>query len=109
MRRRRGVRGERFRVADVDETREELQRILERRATRAAALHAEGEDAGPAPGKIPLRQRVIGMLGQPRIVHTRDARVPLERLCDLERVVGDPFEPQRERFDALKDLKRVER
>ncbi len=38
------VGGERFGVADIDEPREQAQRVLERRAGCAAALHAERQD-----------------------------------------------------------------
>ena len=52
----RRVRGQRLGVADVDQAREQLQRVLEARAGLAAALHAKREQAGRLAAQVLAHQ-----------------------------------------------------
>ena len=59
MRSRCGVARERLRVADVDEAREQLERVLEALAGRPPAAQAEGQDARRLAGLADALDRVV--------------------------------------------------
>ena len=59
------VRGERLGIADVDEPREQLQRIEEALAAGAPALHAEGQQAEARPAHQLLHEGVVGVVFRP--------------------------------------------
>ena len=101
--------GQRLAVADVHEAGEQLQGVQETFATRTAALHTEGEQAGGAAAHEPTGQRVVGMVLEACIVHPCHCRMRLEELRHGEGVAADAIHAQRQRFDALQDLPGIER
>ena len=103
------VAGERLRVADVDQSREQLQRVLEPRAALEPALHAEADDAAGLAAEVLLHQAVVGVVGQARVVHPADLRMLFQVLGDRHRVLADAVHAQRERLDALQDQEGVHR
>ncbi|CAB3804642.1 hypothetical protein LMG28138_05550 [Pararobbsia alpina] len=69
---RRGMCGQRLRVSDIDEPREQLEGILETRPTRTAALDTEGQDARCLARQILGDERVIRMIDEARMVDPFD-------------------------------------
>ena len=61
------VAGQRLAVADIDQTGDQLQRVLELAAAFAATLDAEIEDAGSLSTHVFLHQRVILVVGQAEV------------------------------------------
>ena len=77
-------------------------------ARLVAALEAEGEYAAGALRADLLGERVIGVLGQARVVHPFDLLVLLEVLGDGHRVLAVLGHAQGQRLDAGEDQERVE-
>ena len=92
------VAGERFRIADIDEPRDQLQRVVEGLAGLEAALDAEGEQRRRVAVEIFLDQRVIGAVGEAGIVDPGDARIVAQEFGDLARVLDMPFDRAAPRF-----------
>ena len=112
MRGRGRVAGQRFVVADVDQSGEQLQGVLEASpglATAALTLDAEGKHAGSAAAHIFLHQGVIGVIGQTGVVDPRDLGVILEELRHFHRVLADAVHAQRQGFQPLQDHEGIER
>ena len=103
------VAGERFGVADVDQTRDQLQRILEARAGFAAALDAEGQQARCLAAEIAVDERLARVVGQAGIVDPFGLRVPLQEFGDFQRVFAVALHAQRQRFQPLQNQEGVER
>ena len=64
-----------------------------------AAFYLEREHAPEATDHLALRQRVLGMARQARVIDALDQRVLLEKTRDLLRVAGVLAHPQRERLE----------
>src|SRR5581483_1378202 len=109
VRRRGGMAGQRLGVADIDEAGDQLQRVVESLARLHAALDAEGEQRGGVAVQILLHQRVIGAIGQARIIDPGDARILAQEFGDLARVLDMALDAQRHRLDALQQHESVER
>ena len=99
---------ERLRIADVHQTLEELQRVVELHARIEAALDAEGENAGGATLHIFLRECVMRMILQSGIAHPLDGLVRLQVLGDALSVLAMTLHAQRQGFHALQKLEGVE-
>ena len=100
---------QRLRVADVGEVAQELRRVDEALAGLRAALDAEVEQPRRALREILLRERVILVVRQARVVHPRDARVVLQELRHRERVRAMAIHAHGQRFQALQQQPGVER
>src|SRR5262249_53963915 len=81
------VASERFGVAHIDQTLEQLERIVKRLAGLEPADDAEGEQRTGAAVRIFLRQRVIGIVGEAGIVHPSDARIRTQEFGDPARIL----------------------
>ena len=101
--------GERFRVADIDQAGDELQRVDEARARVHAALDAETEQAGGKPTEIALDERVVGTVRQTGIVHPGDLRMRLQIAGDAKGIFAVARHAQFKRFQTLQDEESVER
>ena len=109
MRRRCRMAGERFRVAQIHEALEELQCIVEAHAGLQAAADLEGHERAGFAAQVLLHERVIGIVGETRIVHRLDARIAVQELGNLAGVLDMPLDAQRQRLDALQQQKRIHR
>ena len=66
MRRRGRMAGERFRIAQVDQALEQLERVIEAHAGRQAAADFERHQRAGLAAQIFLHQGVIGIVGETR-------------------------------------------
>ena len=103
-----GMAGERFRVADIDQPREQLERIVEPLAGLEPSRHAEGQQRTRPAAQILLRQRVIGAVREAGVVDPSDA-VVAQKPCDLLGILDVALDPQRDGLDALEQQEGVER
>src|ERR1700716_1011725 len=92
MRGRSGMAGEGFCIADIDQPRDQLQRVIEGLAGLKPALDAECEQGRSVAIKVFLHQRVIGAVGKAGIIDPRDARIAAQEVRDLARVLDMPFD-----------------
>ena len=88
---------------------EQLQLADQRDPRLVAALQAEGEHRADAARTESLRQRMIPVGRQARVVDPTDPLVARQMLGDGERVVAMPAHPQRQRLDPVEDQEGVER
>src|SRR5690606_17687384 len=95
MCRRCGMARKRLRIADVDETLEQLQRVVQLHARIESAFHAKGQDAGSSPTHVLLGECMMRMILEPRIADPLNALMPLQELRDPLRVFAVPLHPQR--------------
>ena len=102
------VLDQRFHAAQRLGQREDAHRAQQPEGLRPAAAHAEAEGAAAA-RHLPLRQRVLRVRGQSRMVHPRDRRVPLQPARDFERVEVVRLHAQRQRLDAAQHQEAIER
>ncbi len=109
MRRRGVVDRQRLRIADVREVAEQLKAVDEGLASLKAALYSERDERAAAADEHLLRQFVVVVALQARVVHPGDGVVGLEVLGDLQGVLLVTLHSQRERLDALQDEEGVER
>ncbi|MNL59096.1 hypothetical protein D3C87_1827940 [compost metagenome] len=86
-----------------------MQRVLEARTGLASALHAKREQARHLAAQVLLRQGVVGVVRQAGVVDPFHLRVFAQEVRDLHRVFNNAVHAQRQRFDALQNLERVER
>src|ERR1700760_1773478 len=91
---------ERADVADVDQAREQVERIQKTCAPLSAlarrTFDAECQQAGGSSREVLLHQRVVWMLFEPDVIHPGDLGMLLEKSCDLERVIADAIHAQRQ-------------
>ena len=109
VRRGRRMDDEGLHVRDVCKQRENFEVINEAERCFLPALDLERKDARAAIREIPLVERVVGVIGQRRMVDLLDLRMVLQELHDLLRVLRVPLETKRERLRALQEQKRCER
>ena len=101
--------GERFRIADIDQSRDQLERVIEALAGLHATLDAEGEQRRRIAAEIFLDQRVIGAVGEAGIIDPVDTRVVAQKFGDLARILDMPFDAQRDGLDSLQQQEGIER
>src|SRR5437899_4299767 len=109
MRGARRMDDQRFRVTDIGEMREDLQRLDERTALRARAPQVEAENRTAASRQKLLRKRMVRMAGKVGIGDALNQRMPGKESDDLARVLDMARHAQRERLDPLQDLECGER
>src|SRR6185312_10021721 len=106
--RRRGMAGERFGVADIDEALEQLEAVIEALAGLEPSSDSEGQERAGLSAEIFLRQRVIGAVVKARIVDPGDASVVAQEVRHPGTILDMAFDPQRDRLDALEQQERIE-
>src|ERR1700723_3069648 len=104
-----GMAGEGFRITDIDEPRDQLQRVIEGLAGFEAAFDPECKQRRGVAIQILLDQRIIGTVWKAGIIDPFDARIGAQEVRDLGRVLDVPFDTQRHRFDALQQQEGIER
>src|SRR5579871_4311983 len=109
MRRRCGMTGERFRIADIDEPLEQFQRIVEALARFEAACHAESKERCATAAEIFLCQRVVRIIGKAEILYPLDARMTRKKFGNAIGIVEMALHPQRQSLGSLKQKERGER
>src|SRR5271154_5665047 len=67
-----GMAAQRAGVADIDQSFDKLERIVERLGGLKAACDAKGEQRGPPPAEILARERVVGAVREAGVVDPRD-------------------------------------
>src|SRR5215472_1081896 len=98
-----------LRVADVGEMRQELHCFDEALACRCTALDAEGQDAARSAWKVTLRESVVPVVLEQRIVDPFDARMLGEMARDRQRRVAMARHAQVQRLDSLQQQEGAER
>lgn len=88
-------------VGHVGQQREDLEVVDEPKSLLPAALDVKGEDRASPVGKIPLVKRVVGVVGQARVVDLLHKRVPRQKLHHGLGVLGMAVKTKRERLHAL--------
>ena len=101
--------GQRFRVADVDQPLEQFQRVVETLAGFEPSGHAKSQQRTRPAAEVFLRQRMIGAVVKPGVVHPSDAAVAAQKLRNILGIFDVPLDPQRDTLDALKQQKGAER
>ena len=96
-----GVNHQRFHVSHVREQGEDLQRVDEFERLGLTAFDIEGKDRRAAVGEIFLIPRVVGMIGQGRMIDFFHLRVVHQVLHDLFCVLRVTFQTERKRFRSL--------
>src|ERR1700730_7859565 len=109
MRGARRMAGERLCIADIDEPRDQLQRVVEGLAGLHAALDAEGEPRRGVAVEIFLDQRIVGAVGETGVIDPVDTRIAAQEFGDLACVLDMPLDAQRHGLDALQQQERIER
>ncbi|MGY4328888.1 hypothetical protein ACVWWG_003305 [Bradyrhizobium sp. LB7.2] len=104
-----GWRGQRLGIADIDQARDQLQRIVEGLSCFHAALDAKGEQRGRVAVEIFLHQRIIGTVRETGVVDPGDARVLTQEFGDLAGILAVALHAQRHGLDALDQQEGVER
>ena len=108
MRRRRRVRDERLRVAEVVRDVDDLEGVHQRERLVLATVELERDDR-PAAEHLALGEVVLRVRLQEGVDDARDPGVRLEEPGHLEGAVGHPLDAQRHRLEALDEDPRVER
>src|SRR5690242_5120487 len=67
-----GVRGERLRIAEIDQALEQPQGIEKAPPRLEAAMNAEGQQRAVPPSEVFVGEGVIGIVGKSRIAHPGD-------------------------------------
>src|ERR1700727_381913 len=83
VRGRSGMAAQRAGVADIDQSFDKLERIIEHLGGLETACDAEGEQRGTPPFEILARERVIGAVAEAGVVDPRDAGVSVQKLRNL--------------------------
>src|SRR5580704_14788230 len=83
MRGRSGMAAQRAGVADIDQSFDKLERIVEHLGGLETACDAEGEQRGSPPAEILARERVVRAIAEAGVVNPRDAGVGVQKLCNL--------------------------
>src|SRR5437016_14095637 len=109
MRRGGWMAGQRLRVADVDESLHQLERVVELLPSLEAALDAKRHQGRRAALQIFLCELVIGVVWKSRVVDPLDSAVAIEKLGDASAVLDVPLDPQRHGFAPLQQEKRAHR
>lgn len=104
-----GVDGQRLRVADIRQIRDELEPVDDLAAGGPAPLHAEAQHAAEPALQVLLRQRVARVVLEPRVRHPADVGARVEVPRQGQRVLRVPLRPQAQRLDAQQELLRRER
>ena len=102
-----GVGGQCFGIADIDQTQNHLQRILEARAACAAALDAKIQNARGVAAHVFLHQWVVGMAGQAAVIDPMNFWVLLQKLCNLAGVFANAIHAQRQGLQPLQNQESI--
>ena len=96
-------------VGHVGQQGEDLQVVDELEGFLAAALDIKGKDGGAAVGEILLIQRVVGVIGQGRMVDLLDLGMVGQERDDLLGVLDVALDAQAQSLGALQQQECVER
>ena len=107
--RRRRMDNKRLHIGYIRKQREDLKIVDKSERFLSAALYLEREYACAAVWEILLIERVIGMVGERRMIDLRYLRMLRKILDDLLRVLGMTFESQRQGLGSLKEQECRER
>ena len=97
----------RARVADVDDSLDELKRIIEALRRFEATLNAECQQRRRAPSKIFVGKGAVPVIFEPRIFDPFNSRIVAQGKRDSARVLCMAFNAQGKRLDALQNEKGV--
>jgi|HubBroStandDraft_4_1064222.scaffolds.fasta_scaffold250821_2 hypothetical protein len=101
VRRRGRMAGQRLGVANIDQPLDETERVVEPLAGIEPSFYAERQQRGGAAAQIAPRERVVWTVAKSSVVDPGDARIIAQEVRDLASILDVPFDPQRERLDAL--------
>src|SRR6202453_2370631 len=104
--------GERAYVADVHQSREQLQSIQKGGSAFAplsgGTLQPERQYAGRLPRQIFAHQRMVGMILESRVGGPSDLSVFREVSSDFQRALADTVHSQRQRLNTLENQEGIE-
>ena len=101
VRRRSRMAGQRLGVANIDQPLDETERVVEPLAGIEPSVHAKRQQRRGAAVQIALRELVVWIVAKSSVVDPGDARIIAQEVRDLASILDVPFDPQRERLDAL--------
>ena len=105
MSRRCRVYDQRFRIADICQMRQELNRVDKLFACFTIAFDSEAHKGSIAFFQIFCSNRVIGIVFKPRIIHPADQRMLCQMPGNGKSIFAVPLLPQRQRLKALQKKK----
>lgn len=97
----RGVNDKALDIGYIGKQRENFQAVNKCMCLRYTALDLKSEDRRAAVREIFLIQRMVGMVGQRRMVDMFDLRMICEKFYNLFGILGMALQAQRQRFDPL--------
>ena len=101
--------GQRFGVAKIDETRDEIESVVESDSRFHASLNFKGNEGAGLAAEIFLRERIPGAISEAGEIDPFDRGMVAEELCDAFCVLRVTFHAKRDGFDALEEQKRTHR
>src|SRR5712691_7734331 len=109
MRRGRGVAGQRFGVAQIDESLDQRERVVEFLAALESSLDPKGDERTGTAAKILSREPMKGVLRESGVVDPFHSRILPQIVRYASAVLHMALDPQGNRLDALQQQKRAER
>ena len=109
MRGRSRVAGERFRVAQIHQPLEQLERVVEANAGRQAAAHIESQQRTGSSPQVFLDQPVVGAIRESRVVHGLYPRVGAQEFGHLAAVLDVAVDSKGDGLDSLQQQERIHR
>src|SRR5437667_10694992 len=92
MRRGRGMTRQGLRIAEINQSLDQFQRIVEFSPALEATTNSESEQRACPPAKILCRERVIGILRKTDVVHPGHSRVIAQEFRHALRVFHMPVD-----------------
>src|SRR5208337_4452382 len=109
MRGRGRVTGQCLRIAKVDQSFHQFQRVVKFRGGTVSAAHAEGDQRARASTKISLRELVIWVVFEADVIDLLDALVRAQELGHAACVLYVALNSKRDGLDSLEKQKRAQR
>jgi len=101
--------GERFRVAQIHQPLEQLERVVEANAGRQAAAHIESQQRTGSSPQVFLDQPVVGAIRESRVVHGLYPRVGAQEFGHLAAVLDVAVDSKGDGLDSLQQQERIHR
>src|SRR5258706_4309574 len=99
--------GQRFGIADIHETLDQLERVIELLAGFESSLDSKRHQRAPMAAEIFSRESVIGTVREPRVVDPLNSVIVAQEFGYPPAVLNMTLDPQRHRFDALQEQERA--
>src|SRR5882672_4858701 len=98
-----------LRIAEIDQSLDQFQRIVEFSPALEATTNSEGEQRACPAAKILRRERVIGIFRKTDVVHPGYSRVIAQEIRYPLRVFDMAVDPESDGFNSLQQQKGAQR